>query len=47
MDGNAIVDNIFYSDSEDDWNESDEEDSFAREEQPVVSDRLAMEQEGK
>jgi len=47
MDGRIVVDNIFCSDSEDDWNISDDEDSFVHEEQPVVLDPLAREQEGK
>ena len=47
MNEDTVVDNIFCSDSEDDWNESDEEDTFAHDEHSVVLDPLAREQEGK
>ena len=49
MDGEVVVHNIFYSetDDEEDWNKLDEEDSTLREVDSFTADRLATEQEGK
>ncbi|XP_065908256.1 uncharacterized protein [Dysidea avara] len=45
MDENTVVDQLFYSDTDDDWNNSDEEDSFAHGEDSFVLDRLTREQD--
>ena len=47
MDENTVVDQLFYSDTDDDWNNSDEEDSFVHGEDSFVLDRLTREQDGK
>ena len=54
MDENTVVDQLFYSDTDDDWNNSDEEDSFVHGEDSFVHgedsfvlDRLTREQDGK
>ena len=47
MDENAVVDQLFYSDTDDDWNNSDEEDSIVHGEDALVLDRLTREQDGK
>ncbi|XP_065900664.1 uncharacterized protein [Dysidea avara] len=45
MDENTVVDQLFYSDTDDDWNNSDEEDSFVHGEDSFVLDRLTREQD--
>ena len=47
MDENTVVDQLFYSDTDDDWNNSDEKDSFVHGEDSFVLDRLTREQDGK
>ena len=47
MDENTVVDQLFYSDTDNDWNNSDEEDSFVHGEDSFVLDRLTREQDGK
>ena len=47
MDENTVVDQLFYSDIDDDWNNSDEEDSIVHGEDSLVLDRLTREQDGK